>query len=225
LKASKSAPTADAPLSAVPSISTAKAAQVAAPGPPYPESPISPHDYTALDDKYAEERERYEGRIEQALKLADELHSMEEIVHDEGHTQALEAAQEDNHAHAGRKATIQCSTFTELREFTEALYSECDLDHSQALDKVELEPLAQLLFDKRPDVAQMYAFSIERAVADIMVFVDDDHSGGLDYVEFVHLLAMPPWSSLIPAGLQEEVHELSEKLLQERVTEVSAEAS
>jgi len=165
-------------------------------------------------DKYADERESFEKRVDQAHHLAQEIHTQASSILTNDHiceTSLCETsrrgAMEGDFVHG--KLDMHC-----VEEFSKALFMECDLDHGNDISQAELAPLVQLMFDKRPDIAAVYSFNITKATADILVTIDDDSSRSLDYTEFVHLLSTQPWTALVP----KELFALSQRLLEERDT-------
>jgi len=152
--------------------------------------------------KYAEDREFYTERVEKAHKLADQLvlHSKpqpEDAVDTEKLRESEEARLEEQQS---------------LDHLLKSIFSQCDSEHDEHLSTVEIAPLVELLFDKRPDMAANYSYSVAKAVEDVMVHFDDDRSETIEFTEFVHLMACQPWISLIPDSMHEELKQKCEKL-------------
>jgi len=172
-----------------------------------------------LEDKYAEERELYNSRIDRALRLA-----MVASTDIEKTVQALNSeSPEEWEARLMRECGYQAGPLLEdehpepAEAYAIKLYAECDVDHSASLDRVEIRPLVQMLFDKRPEIARSYSHNIDRMVNDVMLQVDDDGDNSLDYVEFIFLLSAPPWRSLVPLALREDLDHLVSRKANERL--------
>merc|ERR1712166_350158 len=94
-----------------------------------------------------------------------------------------------------------------LEALLKTLFSECNevVDNDDTtLTDIEIAPLVELMFDRRPDIAKIYGYNIAKAAEDVMVNFDDDHSETIDFTEFVHLMACKPWISLIPNEMHSE---------------------
>ena len=183
---------------------------------------VPPTEAASLDEKYADEREKYNLRIDRALRLAA-VASMD--ILDRGTEQET---QEEWEARLMRNCGYDAGALPEhehpepgeegIESFAMKLYSECDIDHNLSLDRIEIRPLVQMLFDKRPDIAKGYGHNIDRMVDDVMSQVDDDGSNSLDYVEFLFLLACHPWITLVPPALREDLDHLVERKERERAS-------
>ena len=148
--------------------------------------------------KYAEDRDHFDERITSAHKLADQL---KHVSYGTDHVD-LDDLQAD----------IPLEHADTLDQLLHNLFSECDHAHDEKLSKIEMSPLVELLFDRRPDIARMYSYNIARMVADVMTHFDDDRSETLDFVEFTHLMACKPWLALIPTEMHHELHQRCEEL-------------
>lgn len=150
--------------------------------------------------KYQEDRTAFDDRVDRAHKMADELHHASIPTPRDG----LE-----DYIGEGPKPEVK---HRDIEAVLHELYNDCDADHSDVLSKMEIAPLVELLFDRRPDIAMVYSYNIQKVVDDVMSHFDDDHTESIDFKEFVHLCACRPWTSLIPPELLPDLHRLCEKL-------------
>ena len=92
------------------------------------------------------------------------------------------------------------------------LFIEFDMDRSGELEEQELLKMCEQVWHR---LGRAVTVSLRDEVRDAMLVFDKNGSGGIDFVEFVRLVARRPWKVLLRADAQEALKHIALADLQE----------